>query len=190
MNARSAKQLDSLKPVTRDELANEISVWKTEFTRSLQQAIPFEPRYIKKASASTTVESTITTSSSIWCTYHLPVGTLRVTRGLKRLDWMRNGNSKNDSAAHEMTSGIMFDFTPELWFMNKAVVGAFMLYHKKYSGVPTFTQMIWSSNMLPSRHAALHAARGGDVPKLQALFSEGLARPNDRDGDGRTLLHV
>lgn len=190
MAARSTNKLESLNPATRDDLVNEISAWKSEFTRSLQQAIPFEYQGSVRTSANKTVESVVTTSSNTWRTYHLPVGTLRVMWGSKLLNWNKHGQPKNNSVAQEITSRITFDFTPELWLMNKALVGTFMLHHKKHSDIPSLTQTIWSSNLLPPDHAAFSAAKSGNISKLRELFNEGLARPTDRDVDGRTLLHV
>lgn len=190
MNARSVTKLEGLEPITRDEITDVISTWKTEFTRSLQQAMPFEPQ---RPTKTLTNKNTVTTSSSTWRTYHLPVGTLRVTQGVKILDQNKSwqgGRSNGNSVTRELISKITFDFTPEPWLMDKVLVGTFALHHNKYSDIPSFTQTIRSSNLLPCEHAALCAAVNGDIHKLQTLFSEGLARPTDRDVEGRTLLHV
>ena len=75
--------------------------------------------------------------------------------------------------------------------MAKAVVGTFVLHHRKYNDLPGLTYAISTANVLPKRHQALIAVKGGNIPKLQELFSRGLAAPNDRETvEGKSLLHV
>ena len=89
------------------------------------------------------------------------------------------------------TSGIIFYFSPAPWLTAKAVVGTFVLHHRKYNDLPGLTHVISTANVLPKRHEALIAARCGMVSKLQELFSRGLTAPNDRETvEGKSLLHV
>ena len=189
VSAHSAESINNLAPIIERAFAS----WKSDFSQSIQRAFPLEPRSSKASIARNAPESTVSVRFDRWYTYVLPFGTLRVTRGVKKL-----GRSKSrrygpfsGSMDEETASGIMFYFSPAPWLMAKAVVGTFVLHHRKYNDLPGLTHVISTANVLPRRHEALRAAQYGQVPKLQELFSRGLAAPNDRDiEEGKSLLHV
>ena len=189
VGARSAESINNLQPVIERTFAS----WKSDFSQSLQQAFPLEPKASKASMARNAPESTVSVRFDRWYTYVLPFGTLRVTRGVKKSGRNKPWRYGPSSASmdEEATSGIMFHFLPAPRLMAKAVVGTFVLHHRKYNDLPGLTHVISTANLLPRRHEALRAAQYGQVPKLQELFSRGLAAPNDRDiEEGKSLLHV
>ena len=189
VGAQSAESVKNLEPIIERAFAS----WKSDFSQSIQQAFPRESKSSKASMARYAPESTVSVRFDRWYTYTLPFGTLRVTRGVKKMSWSKSWRYGPSSASvdEEATSGIMFHFLPAPWLTAKAVVGTFVLHHRKYNDLPGLTHMISTANVLPRRHEALDAALRGNVPKMQELFSRGLVTPNDWDFKReRSLLHV
>ena len=188
VGAQSAESVKNLEPIIERAFAS----WKSDFSQSLQHAFPLEPRSSKASMARNAPGSTVSVRFDRWYTYVLPFGTLRVTRGVSKLAWSKSwryGLSSGSADGETTTSGMMFSFLPAPWLTAKAVVGTFVLHHRKYNDLPGLTYVISTANVLPKKHEALVAACG-EVSKMQELFSRGLATPNDKDIKGNSLLHV
>ena len=189
VGTQSAESINNLAPIIEQAFAS----WKSDFLQSIQQAFPREPKSPKALMARNAPDSTVSVRFDRWYTYVLPFGTLRVTRGVKKLAWSKSwryGPPSGSMDEEATTSGIMFYFLPAPWLTAKAVVGTFVLHHRKYSDLPGLTHVISTANVLPRWHKTLTIVENKQVSKLQELFSNGLATPNDRNSEGRSLLHV
>jgi hypothetical protein len=108
--------------------------------------------------------------------YHLPIGTLRIERSVKR-----KGPTESSYEAH-----VHFGLYPSTWLANKVINISLGLSGDFVAPVCSLRLEVYNQD--PALLRALHS---GDIQGLKNPFLKGMARPTDIIAPrGNTLLHV
>lgn len=82
-----------------------------------------------------------------------------------------------------------FTFIPASWLFKTAFAASFLKYANR-NGESSITTNLSYYAVVPHDAKIMEFSRSGNVDGIRQLFSQRLATPRDRDGHGRTPLHV
>lgn len=172
--------------VTERFLKAEVDKARGEVMQLVRNIVPCnaETVYTTVSTTQNTVRRSVSVCFSRWNNYRLPIGQLQIFTGSKK-----TRNSSDVEGASDGSFGIQVEFFPAPWLANKSIV-ARLQYHFGGSGMEISHPVVYYSMTVSERHQAFVAVEKDDIPLLQRLLGSGLARPNDRDESGWTLLHV
>lgn len=82
-----------------------------------------------------------------------------------------------------------FTFIPASWLFKTAFAASFLKYANRNGESSISTNLSYYA-LVPHDAKIMEFSRSGNVDGIRQLFSQRLATPRDRDGNGRTPLHV
>lgn len=188
------RRLESSDFVTKQFLAIELDRAQRQLTQELIQELTqvihsvapntSEPVYTTVSTTQNIVRKSVSVCFNNWNYYRLPIGQFQVSTRSKRIQYDTGTEGTN-----ERSFGVQFEFFPAPWLSNKSIVASFQRYYDR-SRTPRFGTNMYFPITVSKDHPPFRAMEKDDIALLQHLLGSGLARPNDRDKDGWTLLHV